>query len=204
MDDVRPPSPKIEKPPPSRLEPYRLFVIRRDGSGYELVHERLGEFQIRMAAEHGRSVVEEPLPAEDEEAGAVSYTILAPDHRYRMGGAAAGLKALSDDLMPALFKHNGLSSDTDVGTVNGKPAPWTRLVLQKLVQYPPLAKEMMVKLRRVLGCWSQRSVCVDTLVRANSGDYLRLRVCVDTDCCTCRHAPRMEGGAGRDKPRIHH
>ena len=98
--------------------------------------------------------------------------------RGDVGGAAAGLKALSDDLMPALFKHNGLSSDTDVGTVNGKPAPWTRLVLQKLVQYPPLAKEMMVKLRRVLGCWSQRSVCVDTLVRANSGDYLRLRVCV--------------------------
>jgi hypothetical protein len=34
--------------------------------------------------------------------------------------------------------------------VGGKPAPWTRLVLQKLVRYPPLAKEMMVLLRNCL------------------------------------------------------
>jgi len=113
MEDMRPPSPKIESEPGPRLEPYRLFVVRRDGSGYELVHERIGRMNIKVAAEHGRSVVEEPLPAEDEEAGGVSFTILAQDHRYPLGGAAAGLKALSDDLMPPLFKHKGLSSATD-------------------------------------------------------------------------------------------
>lgn len=116
MDDLRPPSPKIEYEPGPRLEPYRLFVIRRDGSGYEMIHERSGRMQVTVAAEHGRSVVEEPLPAEDEEAGAVSYTVLAPDHRYPLGGSAADLKALSDDLMPPLIKHKGLSSATDPGT----------------------------------------------------------------------------------------
>jgi hypothetical protein len=150
MEDLRPPSPKIEAEPSARLEPYRLFVLRRDGSGYELVHERIARFLIRTAAQHGRSVVEEPLPPEDEEAGAVSYTVLAPDHRYPLGGSAAGIKLLSDDLMPPLIKHKGLSSGTDPGTVGGKPAPWTRLVLQKLVYYPPLAKEIMVLLRRSL------------------------------------------------------
>ena len=150
MEDLRPPSPKIEPEPSARLEPYRLFVLRRDGSGYELVHERIARYDIRTAAQHGRSVVEEPLPPEDEEAGAVSYTVLAPDHRYPLGGSAAGIKALSDDLMPPLIKHKGLSSATDPGTVGGKPAPWTRLVLQKLVYYPPLAKENMVLLRRCL------------------------------------------------------
>ena len=113
MEDMRPPSPKIEREPGLRLEPYRLFVFRRDGSGYELVHERIGRMNIKVAAEHGRSVVEEPLPLEDEEAGGVSFTVLAPDHRYPLGGAAAGLKALSDDLMPPLIKHKGLSSATD-------------------------------------------------------------------------------------------
>jgi hypothetical protein len=52
--------------------------------------------------------------------------------------------------MPPLIKHKGLASATDPGTVGGKPAPWTRLVLQKLVRYPPLAKEMMVLLRNCL------------------------------------------------------
>jgi len=150
MDDLRPPSPKIEGEPTARLEPYRLFVIRRDGSGYEMVHERIGNMDIKTAAEHGRSVVEEPLPPEDEEAGAVSYTILAPDHRYPLGGSAVGLKHLSDDLLPPLLKHKGLTSATDSGTVGGKPAPWTRLVLQKLVRFPPLEKTAMVLLRRCL------------------------------------------------------
>ena len=77
--------------------------------------------------------------------------MLAPDHRYPLGGSAAGLKALADDLMPPLIKHKGLSSATDAGTVGGKPAPWTRLVLQKLVRFPPLSKETMVVLRRCLG-----------------------------------------------------
>ena len=149
-DDLRPPSPKIESEPTARLEPYRLFVIRRDGSGYEMVHERIGNMDIKTAAEHGRSVVEEPLPPEDEEAGAVSYTILAPDHRYPLGGSAVGLKHLSDDLLPPLLKHKGLTSATDSGTVGGKPAPWTRLVLQKLVRFPPLEKTAMVLLRRCL------------------------------------------------------
>ena len=31
-----------------------------------------------------------------------------------------------------------------------QPAPWTRLVLQKLVRFPPLPKEQMVLLRRCL------------------------------------------------------
>jgi hypothetical protein len=49
MDDLRPPSPKIESEPAARLEPYRLFVIRRDGSGYEMLHERIGRMQVTVA-----------------------------------------------------------------------------------------------------------------------------------------------------------
>jgi hypothetical protein len=149
--DLRPPSPKIESEPPPRLEPFRLFVIRRDGSGYEMQHERIARMDMKTAAEHGRSVVEESLPAEDEEAGAVSYTVLAPDHRYPLGGSALGLRAPSEDLLPPLVRHKGLSSATDVGSVGGKPAPWTRLVLQKLVHYPPLPKTTMAVLRRCIG-----------------------------------------------------
>ena len=148
--DLRPPTPKIESEPPPRLEPFRLFVIRRDGSGYEMQHERIARMDMKTAAEHGRSVVEESLPAEDEEAGAVSYTVLAPDHRYPLGGSALGLRAPSEDLLSPLVRHKGLSSATDVGSVGGKPAPWTRLVLQKLVQYPPLPKATMAVLRRCI------------------------------------------------------
>lgn len=51
VENLRPPSPKIEREPCSRLEPYRLFVVKRDGSGYEIIHKRVAETQIRLAKE---------------------------------------------------------------------------------------------------------------------------------------------------------
>ena len=131
-ENLRPPSPQIESEPGPRLEPYRVLVLRRDGSGYELVRSTDAETSLRLARESGCPPLVEPLP---DDPGAISYTIVKGDHRWSP-------RSMAEELTPLSIAAHGLRHKASNST--------TAVSLHHLIHYPPLATEAMVAMRTLV------------------------------------------------------
>lgn len=131
MDDLRPPSPVVELPPGPRLEPVRLFCLRRDGTGYELVHTRVAERRLQQARKVGSAVVEEHFGT------ATTFTALRPDRRQEPPAAIA------DALIPAALRPGGL---------NPPSAGPRRIAFSalRLTLLPPTTPQRMAQLRTLV------------------------------------------------------
>ncbi len=76
----------------SRLEPYRLFCMRRDGSGFEMLHKNTARTALRCSASNRGAIVMQENGG--KEPGCVKFTALVPDLRGEL------YASLPDTLIP--------------------------------------------------------------------------------------------------------